>query len=338
MFALVTGGGGFIGSHVVEQLRLAGHRVRALVRIPSKAAFVRSLGAELVRGDVTDPATLGAALAGVDTVFHLASRVTDWGDWRQFESVTVTGTRNMLDAAAQAGVRRFVEFSSVSVYDDRYSARNPTIAEDAPHGGRGDRKYGFYSRAKAQAEEAAFEAHATGKLPVTVLRPALVYGPRDSVTLPRLVEYLESYTALWIGRGNPVIDPIYASDVARCAMLAAESDVAIGQAYNVAPEELIGTRDFQRELCAQLGIAPPRWTVPKSVVSALTFVVENSAKALRWKEPPTMTKAGIALFSENRHHTPAKAWRDLGWRAEVSLTDGIRLTAEWLRQSRGSVE
>lgn len=337
MFALVTGGGGFIGSHVVEQLCLAGHRVRALVRVPPKAAFVRSLGAELARGDVTDPSTLNDALSGIDVVFHLASRVTDWGSWPQFESVIVGGTRNVLDASTKAGVKRFIHFSSVAVYENRHSARHPIITEDAPHSGRGDRSHGHYARAKVLAEEAAFAAQAAGKLPVTALRPALVYGPRDSVTMPRLVDYLKSPLALWIGRANPTVDPIFAADVARCALRAAQSEAAIGQAYNVAPDVQIGTRDFQRELCAQLGIAPPRWTVPKSAVSALTFVVENSAKLLRTKEPPTMTKAGLAIFTENRHHTPAKALADFGWRAEVSLTDGLRQTAQWLRESAGGM-
>lgn len=194
-------------------------------------------------------------MQGVDTVFHLASRVTDWGNWPAFEGVTVNGTQNMLAAAASAGVRRFVHFSTVAVYDDRDFGRNPIVCEDAPHSGLGDRTHGYYVRAKVLAEEAAFAAHGSGKLSVTVLRPALVYGPRDSVTLPRLVEYLEKAAC---AVGGPR-QSVYRSDLCRRrGPLCNRRRPARGcdwPGVQRVPQASIGTRDFQLELCKQLDIA-----------------------------------------------------------------------------------
>src|SRR5262245_1066713 len=98
MKALVTGAAGFIGSHVVERLAAAGHSVRGLIRRPDQEPFIRSLGGVPVRGDVTQPASLRAAAAGMDAIIHVAARVTDWGNWSEFEAATVQGTRNTLQA------------------------------------------------------------------------------------------------------------------------------------------------------------------------------------------------------------------------------------------------
>src|SRR5690349_12961017 len=119
MFALVTGASGFLGGHLVERLCAAGHRVRALVRTPAKAQFLAATMAEIAAGDLTAPASLASALDGVDTVFHSAAMVSNWGRWNDFQAVTVQGTENVLDAAERAGVRRFVHISTMRVYDDR---------------------------------------------------------------------------------------------------------------------------------------------------------------------------------------------------------------------------
>src|SRR4051794_9305553 len=188
MRALVTGAAGFIGGHVVERLAAAGHRVRGMVRSSPQEEAIQRLGAEPVRGDVTQFATLRAAADGMDTVIHVAARVTDWGDWPAFEAATVRGTYNTLRSAVAAGVRRFVLVRTVAVYDDRVGDRLHAVPEDTPHNGVGDRLLGHYSRAKVLAEQSAWEFHGRGALEVTALRPAWVYGPRDRTVLPRLVE------------------------------------------------------------------------------------------------------------------------------------------------------
>jgi 2-alkyl-3-oxoalkanoate reductase len=331
MLALVTGATGFIGRHLVELLLDKGWQVRGLVRRPPYAGAYWPSAAQPVVGDARNLESLRAAAADVDVVFHLAANVTDWGRWRDFQSTTVDGTHNLLRAASESKVGRFVHFSTVSVYDDRFARRNRVLTEDTPHDPPGDRNLGHYARSKAMAEQLVWQFHREGKVAATVLRPALVYGPRDESILPRLIDYLRSPLATWIGRGNPVIDPIEVSDVARCALAAATCDCAIGRAYNVSPPDEIGVRDFYRSLCSALEIAPPRFTVPYTAVAALTVLVENAARLMRRRQPPTLTWAGLSLFTEDRHHDPSLAERDLGWRASISLDAGLARYAEWLK-------
>src|SRR6266511_1401416 len=207
MFALVTGSTGFLGSHLVERLRAAGHRVRALARNPNRARFLEGTGAEVVLGDVTVPASLAPAVEGVDVVFHTAALVTNWAPWPAFLATTVAGTENLLEAAARAAVARFVHVSTIRVYDDRYCRRHGVVREDAPHGKRGFRHFGHYSRAKVLAEAAVWRW--ASRLPVSVVRPAWIYGPRDESILPPLVRFLRSPGARWPCRTDPCADPIY---------------------------------------------------------------------------------------------------------------------------------
>lgn len=330
MRALVTGASGFIGSHLVEALVARGDRVRALVRSVRHFEPLALQGAEPALGDLRDPASLRAALDGVDVVFHLASRVTDWGPWSAFNATTVQGTRNVLEAAAEARVARFVHFSTVNVYDDRFARRHRVLTEDAPHAPPGDRHFGRYARAKSEAEMLVWDFHRRGAVEAVVLRPSLVYGPRDEAVLPRLIDYLRSPLAAWIGRENPTVDPIEVGDVVRCALAAAEAPNAAGRAYNVSPSCEIGVRDFYRAVCQALDIRPPRITLPYSLVAAATVALENGARLLRTKQPPTMTWAGLSLFAEDRHYDPARARGELGWQANVPLAEGMQRYAAWL--------
>lgn len=336
MNALVTGAAGFIGSHLVERLASAGHAVRGLVRSEKQENSIREWGGEPIRGDVTKPGTLRAAMQGIDTVFHVAARVTDWGNWSAFESATVQGTQNTLRAAADAGVKRFVVVSSVAVYDNRVGDRLRVVTEDAPHNGCGDRLLGHYSRSKLLAEDEAWEFHRRGDLEVSVVRPAWVYGPRDRTVLPRLVEFMNTPFACWFGQRDPIADPIYVTDVADCTILAGTQPQAAGQAYNVAPIEIIHLRRFLGKLCGTLGVRVPRWTINYSLILSLARIIESGARWLDLSNPPFLTVGGVATVTCDRHYDPGKAMRDLGWRPQVLLEEGVSLTAQWFRSQPDS--
>jgi nucleoside-diphosphate-sugar epimerase len=329
MKVLVTGAAGFIGSHVVERLAATGQSVRGLVRKQGQEPLIRNLGGDPMRGDVTHPATLRAAAAGMDTVIHVAARVTDWGSWPAFESATVQGTRNTLQAAVDAGVHRFVLVSTVAVYDNRIGDRLHVVPENTPHNGVGDRLLGYYARSKVLAEEIAWEFHARRLLEVTALRPAWVYGPRDRTVLPRLVEWMNTPLSCWFGRRDPVVDPIYVTDVADCIILAAAQPQAAGNAYNVAPLEEIQLRHFLGRLCGTLGVRVPSWTINDKVILTLARCVEGIARWIDLRDPPFLTVGAVAVVTCDRHYDPSKAVRELGWRPSVSLDQGIERTAEW---------
>jgi 2-alkyl-3-oxoalkanoate reductase len=330
MFALVTGATGFLGRHLVGRLRAGGHRVRALARNPSRAALLAGTGAEVVQGDVTAADSLTEAAVGVDVVFHTAALVTNWAPWAQFLAATVRGTENALRATAGSRAERFVHVSTIRVYDDRYCRRHRLVTEEAPRGERGFRHFGHYARAKVMAEEAVWNY--APNLPVTVIRPAWIFGPGDEAIVPPLLRFLGAPQARWPGRTDPCADPIYVTDVADCAIAAALHPVAAGQAYNAAPDQRITVREFLGALCQATGVPMPHQSVPYAVAASAARLSEWWAALTGRRTAPAVNRAGLAILTQDVRHDPAKAERELGWRSQVSLADGVTRTAVWLRQ------
>ena len=175
MNCLVTGGTGFLGRHLIRKLVADGHTVRALVR--RDALSLEREGVETARGDVLDPSSLGPALEGIETVFHLAGRVQHKGEPTEIFQLHIEGTRHMLAAAAEAKVERFVYMSTSGTC--AVSTRDHPIAdESAPYATTVVRNWPYYL-SKIFAEKVALEFHARKGLPVVVLCPSLLLGPED---------------------------------------------------------------------------------------------------------------------------------------------------------------
>ncbi len=332
MQALVTGATGFLGSHLIELAQAFGYQVRALARNKDRARPLEATGVRVVLGDLTDPESLAAAVRGCAVVFHAAALVTNWAPWREFARTTVRGTENLLRTATRAGVERFVHVSTIRVYDDRCCRRLPVVTEDTPFGARGHRHFGSYARAKVLAEQLVWRWHAQGDVPVTVLRPAWIYGPRDETILPPLVQFLRSPSAHWPSWTDPCVDPIFVTDVAACALAAARSPAAAGQAYNVAPVRVIRLREFLSELCQALGITLPRHSLPYPLTASITRLTEVWARLTFRRTAPAYTRAGLAILTQDIHHASGKAQRELHWRPETDIATGVGRTAAWFRE------
>jgi 2-alkyl-3-oxoalkanoate reductase len=330
MLALVTGSTGFLGRSIVERLREAGHNVRALARDADKARDLAALGVEIALGDITRPASLDAAVRGVDVVFHSAALVTNWAPWAAFIATTVQGTENLLAASVRAKVQRFVHISTTRVYCDRHCRQHIIVTEDAPHGLYGFRNFGHYSRAKVMAEAAVWRAGS--QLPVSVVRPAWIYGPGDEVILPSIVKFLRDPYSLWPGRVDGCADPIYVTDVADCAIAVALHPAAVGQAYNASPDRRIGVREFLGLFCERLDIKMPQRSAPKFLASMAAHASEWWATILRRQSAPQITRAGVAVLSEDVRYDSSKAERELGWRSRIELAVGVENAARWLRE------
>ncbi len=329
MRALVTGGTGFLGSHLVERLLGAGHHVRALARTPAKASDLAAKGAVIVQGDVTVPASLTAALQGVDVVFHSAALVSNWAPWSAYLETTVQGTENLLAAAERAEVGRFVHVSTARVYDDRYCRRQRVVTEDAPHGERGFRPMGYYAHAKVLAEAAVWRYRP--RLAVSVVRPAWIYGPRDELIVPSVLRFLRDPGARWPGRVDPCADAIYVTDVADCAIAVAQHPAGVGQAFNASPHRRFGVREFLGEFCKLMGLKLPVRSAPAFLAVLLAHLSEGWASLRRSQTAPTVTRAGVAILTEDIRYDPTKAEREIGWRSQVELADGVARTVRWLQ-------
>lgn len=335
MKALVTGATGFLGSHLVDRLLQAGHEVRCLARNPEKAKRLMDLGLEIAWGDLRNPESLKAACRGIDCVFHAAAKVSDWGPWREFEENTVKGTENMLQAAVQAGVPRFLQVSTIGVYDRKLlrPGTSPVREEDPLTGGN---DVEFYSKAKMMAEKSAVGFHNRGEIAVTVIRPSTIYGPRDEPTILRLIQLVTGPFAVWIGDYNPDLGMVYVTDVADLCVEAAVQNVAIGRVYNAGPGFKVPLREFIVACCRALDLPVPGRAVPYWLTSLIAIIAESVAKLTRKKEPPILTRAELEFLTILEQHCDiSRAKRELGWQPKVGLEEGIRATAEWARAYLG---
>lgn len=332
MKALVTGATGFLGSHIADRLLQRGDAVRALVRRTSNTSFLESLrGVEFVEGDVTDARALAGAVAGVDVIYHAAALVSDWAPWREFQAVTVNGTRNMLKAAAAASTPRFLHVSSDAVY--RYKDLRNGVTEDSPM----ETRFGpldSYRRAKTAAERVAGRFRDKGSIAVSIVRPAFVLGERDTSTLPGVIAFLKSPAKSYVGNGRNVLPVVYAGDVADLCILAATHAAAIGETYNAVNPEHVTQRDIFAFTAELLGIEPPSRAIPFRAVYTLAAGMEIAARARGWEHRPDLTRFSTNMFGLDYIESASKAMRDLGWQPQVTMHEAVRRSVEWARSHR----
>jgi nucleoside-diphosphate-sugar epimerase len=331
MKALVTGATGLIGSCITQQLIEDGHEVRALVRPTSDVSFLRPLGVELIAGDVTDAASLAAAAQGVDAIFHTVALVGEWGTWEDFERVGVEGARNVLLAAAAAGVPRFVHLSSYAVYGLRTPEGVP-LTEEMPYEEQPD-PWDHYVREKVASEKLVLECHRQGKLKATAIRPGVVWGPRDRAAFPRTVAMLRSPWAAIIGDGKNRVPSVAAADVAALAVAAAQSDAAAGEAFNCCGEP-IAQAELTAAVAGVAGLKIP--TLRASYEEAYSFArsQEESYRAQGRAEAPPITRFNVALVGRDCPIDTTKARVLLGWQPHTSCQDAIRAAAEWAARAQ----
>jgi nucleoside-diphosphate-sugar epimerase len=324
---VVTGATGLLGSHIVEHLAAQGEHVRALVRSTSEVTFLRQRGVELVPGDLQDPDSIRRVVAGADVVFHCAARVGDWGSWKLFHAEVIDTTRNLIDACRAAAVGRILYVSSVAAYGHPRE-RPDWLTEEEPLGQR-LRIWDHYCRAKMLAE---VFVRGSG-LPVTIVRPSWIYGPRDRNTFPRVVRALRGGWVSLLGSGDNLLNIVYAADVAEGAIRAANHPEAIGRAYHLCSEGEVTQRQFVDALTEALHLPSVTRRVPRRLAYWGGFFGEAFARLTRWNRAPYITRYSVGLISRPVRFSIARARIELGWQPRVHPLEGLRRTLEWFEAS-----
>lgn len=298
MRVFITGGTGFIGSHLVDRLLERGDAVRVLVRSPNKAVGLPERGVEIIRGDLDAMEALEHGVAGVEVVYHVAGLIGLKGRRNQVMQVNVDGTHNLLRASVAAGVRRFVYVSSVGVYG--LSGAPRPIAEDAPlEGLNAWYDQGGYYSSKVLAEALVRRLAAEHGFEFSILRPAFVYGERDPITHAAIRLALRLPVAPLPLGGRMRIDFVHGQDVADAILLAGTCPQAAGETFNVTADEA---------------------TTLREAVALVRSAAGRPVRILSFPAPPGSLshrlRAGL-------YYDVRKAKDILGYRPQVRLRDGL---------------
>ncbi|MFI5183366.1 MAG: NAD-dependent epimerase/dehydratase family protein [Vicinamibacteria bacterium] len=318
----LTGATGYTGGRLLEALLDRGDRVAVLVRGDASLLASRS-GVDVVLGDLSDAAALRRLVEAADVVLHVAAvyRTAGHPD-RYYRDVNVGGTERLLEAAAAAGVKRFVHTSTVGVHGH---VTEPPADEASPFA-PGD----VYQETKAEGERLVFDLGRRRGLPVTVVRPGAIYGPGEKRLL-KLFRAIARGRYAVVGDGRAFYHPVFIEDLVDGFLLAMERPEAVGQSFIIAGPRYISQSDLAALIARHTGgrvlpfhvpAAPLQWAGGLCEALLVPFGIE-----------PPLHRRRVEFWTKSRAFSIAKARRLLGYEPKVDLEEGIARTAAWYRQA-----
>ncbi len=325
MRVLVTGANGFIGSAITRRLVAAGHAVRCLIHRSDHR--LQGLAIERLRGSLLDPGCAEAAVAGVERVFHLAGRATDWGSREQFFRINADGTRRLVVAASAAGVGRLVFTSSLAVH--RFGGH-----VDADERTPADQTRYAYGASKAAAERSVAAAAAAGSLETVIIRPGVVvYGPEDTTAFADMAPMLSRGRWAHVAGGRRLLCTVYVDNLVDALQAAAGAPAAAGRTYVVTDDRRLTWREYIAAAVAAFGARERSLSVPRPLARLAGIGLEVLWRAAGAGQPPPITDYRTALVADDFHFSCRRAKRELGYRPQVGLAEGMRRTVAWWREA-----
>ena len=321
----VTGASGFIGGRIARRLATAGRELRCLGRVGSDLSGIEALGIPVARADVTDAPALERALEGVTEIVHCAAMVSDWGTIAEIEATNVTGTANVLRAAARAGVRRVVHLSTTDVYGH---PGGRAVDESRPPGAFAN----WYAQTKLRAEREVLAA-APGTV---VLRPATVYGPGSTEVVGEIARAIRGGHMLLIDRGQAVAGLCYVENLVDAVELALDAPHEPNGPLNVADGLGVTWARFTADLAAGLGARQPRLSLPYRPAAVLATALECGYRALRRSTglslPPLLSRQAVQVLGRDQGFANLRLRSELGWEPRVGYEQGLAETLAWLHE------
>ncbi len=339
MHALVTGGGGFLGSYIVEALLARGDRVRSYGR--GDYPLLAAKGVEVARGDIRDSAALAAACEGIECVFHTAAIAGIGMDRDAYDSTNRTGTELLLAAARRSGVARFVYTSSPSV---TFAGKDQCGAnESEPYDfGWMEANRAYYSYTKAYAEQTVLAAN-DSVLATCALRPHLIWGPRDSHLIPRLLERARRGRLRRVGAGTNLVDITYVENAAEAHLQAADAlangsqspeSSPAGKAYFISQGEAVNCWQWIDEILALVGLPPVQKNISRIAAERAGAAFEFVYRLAHLRGDPPMSQFLAAQLSTSHWFDLSAARNDFGYQPRITTAEGMQRLDEWLRKAR----
>ncbi|MEQ8676077.1 MAG: NAD(P)-dependent oxidoreductase [Aggregatilineales bacterium] len=317
---LVTGATGFLGGVITRQLTAYGAKVKALARRPDRDAFIRDLpNVEIVTGDITDAASMQSVMQGVDIVIHSAAALD--GNIHDQRKINRDGTRNVMQAAADAGVKRVVHISTISVYG--YGVSGDVTEQTPPAPGHDP-----YPITKLEAEQVVQEIGSARDLPYTIIRPGMIYGSNSSMWTKTMFKIARRKPTIFIGDGSGSAFPIFVEDVADMVIKLATHENALGEIFNCTPDPSPTWREFLGAY-SQLAGHQSWLGVPPILLMPIVYMIALfSPKYSMMKDLPAM----LGFLQRRIHYRTDKAINILGWKPQYDLQRGIESCVPYLRE------
>jgi nucleoside-diphosphate-sugar epimerase len=319
----LTGATGYTGGHLLKALRARDDAVSALVRGSSSAGSLAECGARVVEGDLASPESLSRLVEGCEAVLHVAAvyRTAGHRD-AYYREINVGGTERLLEAAARAGVRRFVHTSTVGVHGH---VAEPPADEGAPLA-PGD----IYQETKAEAETLALRFHRTRGLPVVVVRPGAIYGPGERRLLKLFRAIARGYYAI-VGSGRAFYHPVYIDDLVAGFLLALDQPDAGGEAFILAGPRYVSQLELAQLIARHTGGRVLPFRIPAGPLQLAGAVCE--ALCVPLGIDPPLHRRRVDFWTKSRAFSIDKARRLLGYAPQVDVEQGIARTAAWYRDA-----
>ncbi len=320
MTTVVTGATGFLGSALVTELIKDQQSVRILVRDEKKARQQFGNAVAIVPGDITDAAPVQQVVDGATTMYHLAGRLYHPSTTAElYRQTHVEGTRVLLKACrGQKQLRRIVHVSTTGVHG--VTGEVPAT-EEAPFAPTNP-----YEATKLEGELLALKAHQEQGLPVTVVRPGLVYGPGDLHLLGFFVAIKKGLFRA-IDGGKALLHPVYINDLVAALLLCAERPQAPGRSYNIAGEHPVTVRELAAAIAHALDRELPGGSIPLWLANLASdvFAIIPGMKG----ERAPLTRSRVKFLTNSRVYDISRATSELGYAPKVGLEEGMKLTATW---------
>ena len=328
MTVLVTGASGFLGGALAVALVHKGEGVRVLTRKTSNLDHLKDIPVEITYGSLEDNTSLIPALKGVDIIFHCAALSFDWGSWEKFYQANVLGVENLLAAAKWAGgIERFLHISTSDVYgypvepcDESY----PITDIGLP-----------YNRSKGLGEKAVWKFYDKTGLPITVIRPVTIYGPRSKDIVAEIARLLLKKQMVLINHGHSHAGLLYIDNAVEGIIQAASSPKTIGQAYNLRDETDETWKQYVDALANSLNTPRPTINLPVGLALVLARILEGLYLALHIRSRPLLTRHAVYISFRDQGYSIKKAQRDFGFQSKVTFQEGIIRTLAWLKSEEG---
>ena len=323
MKALVTGGTGFIGSHLVDELLNRGYEVRCIVRDTSNLKWLNGKDVEIFKGSLFDIDFLKKAVEDVDYVYHIAG-VTKGKNYQDYYRGNVETTQNLLEACLEnQKLKKFVLASSLAAVGpgddaipvDETRQYNPITS---------------YGKSKAEAEKVTLSFK--DKLPITIVRPPSVYGPRDTYTF-ELFKYVKFGFLPVVLSDDQILSLVYVSDLVDGFILAGENEQATGEIYFISSEKIYTWKEIEEAVLKALDKKVFRIKIPAPILYSVSFISELIFKLQKKASPLNLEKIKD-VRQKNWACSIEKAKKELGYTPMVSLEEGMRITINWYVENK----